>query len=192
MFKALTPILAILVALGLFFTYVQPTFEEIRGMQDEISKYDEAVATAQRLRIRLDELNRERNSISLVNLERLEAFLPDRVNEVGLLVDLDALADAYNLTFGEIQVAAQQAASSQSRRGSDDEDDGGSQGPVYSSAELSFSVSGTYDDFRAFLRQIEQSLVLMEVSSITLAEQEGDLPNFDVTVRVFSLNPISS
>lgn len=196
MFKALTPVIAILVAVGLFFTYVQPTFDEIRAVQDETHDYDEAISKAEQLRDRINELNRQKNSISLTNLERLEAFLPDRVDEVELLIAIDALADTHNLAFGDIIVGGESAeAAAESARNRTDEDDmpdnDGSPGDQYEQLDIGFTVTGTYEDFREFLKEVERSLVLMEVTEIAFTESEGDLIEFMLDIRVFSLKPIS-
>lgn len=59
----------------------------------------------------------------------------------------------------------------------------------YSTLEIGFSVEGTYDDFRAFLEDLERSLVLMEVTSVAFGSSEGDSIPFSVTIRLHSLNP---
>jgi Tfp pilus assembly protein PilO len=59
----------------------------------------------------------------------------------------------------------------------------------YATLDITFSVSGTYSDFKMFLADIERSLVLMEVTKITFTKSEGDTMRFVMGVRLYSLNP---
>ncbi len=216
MFKALTPIIGILVAVGLFFTYVQPTFEEVKLIQNETAQYAQAVERASELQRRISELRSQQNAIPLGDLERLEAFLPNRIDEVSLLIDIDALADEHNLVLGDIKVASDDgkessgdlagrsnAAALPPADATDPAADptldplAGTSGSgelvsQYSTLDISFSVTGTYNNFRAFLLEVERSLVLMEVVSIEFTESEGELVPFTVTLRFYSLNAPTS
>lgn len=204
MFKLLTPIIGIVVALGLFFTYVQPTFQDVKAVQNETMQYAEAVNRASELQQRIAELRSQQSAIALSDLERLEAFLPDRINEVALLIDLDALATNSNLSLSEISVekpeeedsdAAAQALPTDAETDSSFEpvpEFGNTPNSAlsgqYTTLDISFTVTGTYNDFREFLSNLEQSLVLMEVVKINFSDTEGDLVPFDLTIRFYSLN----
>ena len=229
MFKPLTPIIGIIVAVGLFFTYVRPTFEEVRDIQDETTEYAQAVDKASELQRRIDELKAQQSSISLSSLERLEALLPDRIDEVSTLIDLSMLAKNHRLTFGDINIGGEDKSSQKKttkNTGTQTTMSGGSASapasvgpsaaampgvpttgsvfmgtadmPVeslesqYSTLTIGFSVTGTYDDFRAFLADVERSLVLMEVTDISFSASEGDTIPFSVTVRLYSLNSPTS
>lgn len=206
MFKALTPVIGIIVAVGLFFTYIQPTFKDIKSIQDETAAYAQAVEKASELQKRIDELTQQQTSISLANLEQLDALLPDRVDEVAVLLDLDTLATLHHLTLGDIEVGNQEKNETGKQ---DTQKESVTVGPTadplngavlgvpldetihsqYATLGISFSVSGTYNDFRLFLQDIEHSLVLMEVTKITFARSEGEATAFMVTVQLYSLNP---
>ncbi len=214
MFKTLTPIIGIIVAVGLFFTYIQPTFQDVKGIQDESASYAEATQKASELQQRISELKAQQSSISLANLERLQALLPDRINEVSVLIDLDTLATMHHLKLGTIKVGDQTSTKTgaQTRQpplaaapAGAATSPGGVPSPLgvspqtgvttgavqgqYATLDIGFSVSGTYKDFRMFLTDIERSLVLMEVTKITFAKSEGDTVPFMMSVRLYSLNP---
>jgi hypothetical protein len=222
MFKALTPIVGIIVAVGLFFTYIQPTFKDVKGIQDETGEYAQAIEQASALQKRIRELTDQKTSIPIANLERLQALLPDRVNEVSALIDLDALATLHHLKLGDIAVGGNQdtkktgantqkqptAAPSVGMPGGAAAPDtmmgaltNGGFGAVdkntlirdqYTGLDIGFSVSGSYNDFRMFLADIERSLVLMEVTKITFGKSEGDTTPFMMGIRLYSLNPLVS
>ena len=210
MFKALTPVIALIIAVALFFTYVRPTLDDIKLVQDETHEYTEALDKAGQLRARIDELRQERNSISVSNLERLEALLPDSVDEVRLLIDLDALAEAHDLSFNSITVATDESGSRTEERtppvaptngDPNTEIDGVPSAAVsnvsdfFTSLDISFTVTGEYNDFKGFLEDLEQTLVLMEIVELDFvaasdASNKGNDVAYNVTIRVFQLNQL--
>jgi hypothetical protein len=64
MYRLLTPILALIVALTLFFTFIRPTFEEYKSIDTEIGDYDQALTKAQELQDRVSELVLQKNSMN--------------------------------------------------------------------------------------------------------------------------------
>ena len=213
MFKALTPLIGIIIAVGLFFSYVQPTFRDVKTIQDETAEYAQATERASELMQRINGLKAQQGGILPVDLERLEALIPDRIDEVSALIDIDALTVAHHLMLGDIEVGEQGQTESSAGAGvaggqpgatapgamaTADADGfafmqaGESLESQYSTLDIGFSVTGTYDDFRMFLSDIERSLVLMEVTGVTFAASEGDAIPFTMKVRLYSLNAPAS
>ena len=195
MFKALTPIIGIVIAIGLFFSYIRPTFQDVKSIQNETAEYVQALEKASELQQRINTLKQKQSSISLPNLERLEALLPNRIDEVAVLRDLDTLATAHHLTLGDIKVGDKSAdktdgqnTQKQQTPANAPELSSGARGSQYTTLDISFSVSGIYNDFRFFLQEIESSLVLMEVTKIAFTHSEGDTIPFTLNARLYSLN----
>lgn len=188
MFRTLTPIVAILMAVVVYFYYIQPTMDEIQDIEGETDEYVEAVRNAEQFNTRLQTLVQKKNSFSAFEIERLNALVPDTVDEVKLLVDLKEVARAHGMLFGNISV-------------SENEDTGGSgeisEGStldferdfVYS--DIQFGLIGTYEQFRGALAEIERSLVLLEVVNISFSASEGDLQQYKITARAYALKPFS-
>ena len=202
MFKALTPLIGIAIAIGLFFVYIRPTFQEIKSIQDETAEYAQATEKAAELQGRISEPKNKQTAIPLTNIERLEALVPNHIDEVAVLIDLNTLAVAHRLTLADIKVAQQSATTAGSQQ---TQEQGIPDVPVAASAgqdtvgkattgdyhtlDMSFSVSGTYTDFRMFLQDIERSLVLMDVTKISFLRTEGGSTlSFKVGVRLYAIN----
>lgn len=199
MFKVLTPLAGILIAVGLFFTYIQPTFSDIRAIQDETAQYVEAAEKAAQLSRRVEQLTEAQRSIPVAQLERIEAMLPDRIDIVSVLIDIDALASGRGMIFSDIKtgddIQEREAVRADTAiQGTDDDidaafaDRAAGASTHYNTTLLGFTVAGTYDTFRAFLADLERSLVFMDIMNITFSESEGDLVPFEIVVRLYSLN----
>lgn len=204
MFRALLPIVGILIAVGLFFSYVQPTYRETQAVRAEAAQYTEAISHALELQRRVSDLKARQNSISLADLERLEALLPDEIDEVAFLVDLNALAGKHGLGLGDIRVVdsvdAESADAPSTRRGDTEEEalapaEGGIDTAArgkYRTLDVHFAVLGTYENFRSFLTDLERSLVLMDIFDLSFSQTEETEAIYLMSVRLYSLNAPTS
>jgi len=183
MLKTLSPILSIVLAVAIFFLFAKPIFSEIGSIQGETDEYKQAVDKAAELNSKLAGLVTERNSFSSLELERLERLVPYNIDEVRALVDLKALAESHNMLFGNIEVGSL--------------GESGSVGSVetnsvlsekdFETLEISFGIIGTYEQMRSFLKDIERSLVRMEVTQFGTSVTSGDLQLYTFTVQLYAL-----
>ncbi len=197
MFKALTPIFAIIIAVGLAVTYVSPTFGEIKALEDEAVDYADAIEKAQQLQSLIAQKIDKMNGFNPNDIEDLKTMVPDSVDEVSLVMDLDALARANHMTFSNIVI--KEGVESGAGEAEvldpailDPEDPEYVEDQVVSSAtytptEVSFSVTGTYEDMRSFLSNLEESLVLVDVTELNFSTaEEEDLTSYAMTVRAYA------
>jgi Tfp pilus assembly protein PilO len=188
MIRTITPIFSIVIAVVVFMFFTKPMFAEIKSLQGKTEQYEDAANKAQELNAALAEKLSNKRSYSTENLERLNALVPESINEVTVLTDLNELARTHNMLFGNINVEEEDTTEV-------DVDPGKAISQTISyhditSTSLSFSLIGTYDQFKAFLADVERSLVMMEVVEIEFMAGEGNLQQFEVTVNLFALPPI--
>lgn len=185
--RTFTPIISIIIALVAYFFFTSPLLTEIGGVKDQTAQYQEAIKNAKDLNQVLSNLLAKKNAYSTYDQERLSALVPASVDEVKQLVDLKEIARAQNMLIGNILV--QKSKTNQ----------GGASGTQtavqqistdsFISSDVSFSLIGTYAQFKEVLKDIERSLVLMEIVHLNFSANEGDLQQFDVTIRMFGLPP---
>lgn len=190
MFRIIGPILSILIAGTVFFFFVRPMFTEIQVLQGETNEYQEAVSKATEYNSRLRALISKREQFSAFDLERLDAFLPADTDEVRVLSDLEALATSHGLVFDQISVAIEEAAFDfdlvEAVQKTTVDAGKSTMTDKLVGTDMTFTVIGSYDQFKAFLVDIERSLVLMEVTKITFGA-EGELTSYTVSVRLYAL-----
>jgi cell fate (sporulation/competence/biofilm development) regulator YlbF (YheA/YmcA/DUF963 family) len=186
MFRALTPTLAIVSALLIFFLFIQPQYTKLQAVQQEIAEYEKATTDYANFRQKLEAFDTRRNSVSALERDRLDLFVPKEINATQSLVDLEMLAKQNLMLFGNISVAD---AADRTRSGADEDADRVRE-PEH--ADISFEVIGTYAQFKAFLAAIERSLTLFEVTNISATVGEGTFIQFGVTVRTYALPAVMS
>lgn len=183
----LVSIILILGAVGIFFGYVNPAYNgPIKTLQAEINGLNTALNTAVQFREEQTRLIAERELIDPQDLERLKKMLPDNVDNVQLILDVDGIASGSGVRISDIGIDESQESSSAGG-------DAVGQGVLieeetpYDSLILSFAATATYDQFKNFLRDIEQSLRTLDVVEISFSESETGVYTFDVRVRVYWL-----
>lgn len=182
------PILALFVSIGIFFAYVNPTWSgSIASMRAAIAGDDQALTAASAYTARQNELASERNAIDPAGLTRLAALLPDSVDNVGIILDLNALAARSGLALSNVDVlsSSQQAGSSAGQSANGSLPAGGTS-PV-GSVDLSLSAIGTYSALQNFVRGIEQSARLLDVRDLVVKGSDTGVYTYQMTIRLYWL-----
>ena len=123
-----------------------------------------------------DSLLRKYNSISSENLKRLTQILPNDIDVVRLIVDIDALTTKHRLSIRSFEVPyleSEVASASSKKKQAVQEVD---EGPV-GNAILTIECEGEYADFKALLLDIEKSLSLMDLVSLHIEVSDMTRPN---------------
>lgn len=173
--RFLFPTLLILVAVLMFYFLTIPKLESVGALRDSAATVNQALDKARELVSIRDIKQKELNNFSPDTRARLEKFLPDRIDNVRLIIDLIALADRYNMEIKNPQIEAAPKGSV------------GADLNKFDSVDLSFSVNGTYDIFQRFLADMEQSLRLIDVTSLSFTAGEKDTYDYNVTIRTYWL-----
>lgn len=198
----LTPVIAVLVAILLALFYTRPLYMgEVTETRAKIASYDAALAAAERFNQKEAELTAARAAISEESLERLAAFLPDGVDNVQLILDMDALAARSGVTLSNFDIASGESSGGGTSPTQTSAPAGGvapvdtgigglalaaDAGPV-DSVDLTLSASGTYSAFRTFLGGLEQSLRPLDVINLSVEESNTGVYTYDMTIRIYWL-----
>jgi hypothetical protein len=172
-------------AVGLFFFYTRTAYDSVREMQVTIKEYDQALEKANQLQALKQSLLSRFNAFNPADVERLHKLLPDHVDNVRLVLDLDTLASKNGFALQNVVINAPQGASEEPAAIGANRD-------AFDSLTLRFATIGTYPNFVKFITAIENSLRVVDVVSLTMdpdASAIGGEPNyrFDITLRTYWL-----
>lgn len=179
--KLFTSLLLIGVAFGVAFIYIKPAYIKITEVRRNISEYDSAIKRAQQVVAKRDELMSRRQSFSSKDVDRLQKFLPDNVNEIRLVMEINNIALQY--TSGIKNVKISDAKSSRARNS-----EASVGGALYEPVLLSFSISLSYEQFLKFAADLEKNLHLTDVTSLSFApSQDSSIYDYSVTLSTYVL-----
>jgi|CXWL01.1.fsa_nt_gi hypothetical protein len=174
------PISALVVALGIFFGYVNPTWGgSIATTKAAIKADDAALAAADNYAKQQNQLTAARDAIDPANLTALATFLPGSVDNVRITLDLNSLAARSRLAVSNIDVVT---GGTNSRSSPDS-----AQNPV-GSVDLSLSAVGTFAALQEFLVGIEKSVRLLDVHDLVVRGSDTGVYNYQMTLRLYWLH----
>lgn len=185
--KTIFALIAFILAGLILFLYTKPTYATIGDTQAQIAQYQQALDKASQLQAIKKKLLAQYNAFNPTDVTRLQTMLPDHVDNIGLILDLDSLASRYGMALENVDITAADTAAAQSRTIGVV----GASSKKYDSLTLRFSTYGTYDNFRSFLTDLEHSLRIVDLSSLTITQQgaSSGAPSYkyDITIKTYWL-----
>lgn len=192
----LLPIVLIGVALGGFFLITSPIYNDILALQKQSDVYEQALQNSASLQKERDRLTNKFNSFSQEDLTKLEKMLPNSVDNIQLILEMQQEASKRGIIVKNVQFSPEQflnqnadkstatsantstpvsnSASAQSKAANTTSTTNrtgrvasADDNKDYEAFELEFSVEGAYKDFVAFMELMERSLRLIDINSIS-------------------------
>jgi hypothetical protein len=171
------------VSIGLFVLYTNPTYQSAKELMVEVNAYNDALDKSQELRRIRDEKIAAFNTFSPENKARLVSILPDNVDNIHLIIDINNIAARHGLSLKNVSLGSiSDSASTRNVLAV------GSSGSAVGSIQLGFSISSSYDNMLAFILDLEHSLRVMDIEKISFTVGERDLTDYDFTVRTYWLH----
>lgn len=201
MVKIIISVVSLVIAGGVFFMYTESAYSNTKLLQVNIDQRNQALNKAAELKKLQETLLSRFNAFNKNDLDRLHKLLPDHVDNVRLILDLDHLAGTFGMALQNVVISSPASESA-------DKTVIGSIGAgkqKYDSLTLTFSTHGTYANFIAFMESLESSLRIVDLVALSLtpesqsgggraaslnATQEaasGSSYKYDITVRTYWL-----
>ncbi|OGC88117.1 hypothetical protein A2419_01445 [Candidatus Adlerbacteria bacterium RIFOXYC1_FULL_48_26] len=181
MTRIILPIILLAAALGLFVMYTNPSFQSIKQLAVEQAAYDQALDKAQELRAVRDQLLSRRASFSDQDVDKLSHTLPDNLDNIRLIIDINNIASRHRASISQVQLGSTQGSGTGSSLAT------GPSGSSIGTVEMGFSINATYDDFLAFQEDLEHSLRILDVTRIGFSTG-GDLNTYSYSIKTYWLH----
>src|SRR4051812_21461687 len=107
--KFAVPLLMISAATGLLFIFVKPQYAEVNVLRAQSAEYDHAIERAKDTVAKKDQLLAKFNSYNPEDIARLKKFLPDTVDPIQLIIDMNAIVVANQSKMEDIKVTVDAA-----------------------------------------------------------------------------------
>lgn len=171
----------IFAAVFLTLSYTNPTYSGETGSKEwseqtiaelkvEKNRYDEALEKTRNIERARDGLEAKYNSIGKEGEERINTMLPRGIDSVRLIVDIDNIARFYGLTMSNIKVA-----DPKDRGRTSEEVESAPKPGSYSFVNLDFEVEGSYESLANFLKDLGESLRILDVTKVTIESAKPKL-----------------
>ena len=192
------PIFLILSSIGIFFGYVDPNYKGgasstgvnvsatgtseyssygILALRDELSNYENIASSSQKIISDRKILTDKNNQIKTVDKNRLVKFLPDKIDNIRLIIEISEIARNRGMFAKNISV-------SESKKSTDTINTSSS---PYDTLLLRFSVNTTYDNFKLLLQDLESNLRIIDITDISFSSTETGFYDFNVGLKTYWL-----
>ncbi|MBU6427339.1 hypothetical protein KGQ27_03870 [Patescibacteria group bacterium] len=193
--RNITATILTVLAVGIYFTYTSAKWDEVNAVRAVNNEYSQAIANADKLIRTRDQVLQSYNSLSADDRDRLDKMVPNTVDNIRLIIDLNNVASRYNLTLRSIsaQVSSGQGAQNPPSApppavppmmpaGSGANANGSIPTPSLDTVTVSFDVTAPYAQFVQFMRDIEADLRITDLTHLTVTA--NDSGNYDFSVQL--------
>jgi thiamine monophosphate kinase len=179
MSKILVPLALLISSVGLYFSYISPTYDSLvlhKAIKERLvtagKNYDE-------FQIKRETLANQSRGMATRDVERLQKIMPDVVDTVRTIIDIDNLARVNNIRIEEFSLPTPSADAGVEVDPTAPEQQG------FVGEEFAISSTGGYQNFKNFLTGLESSLMLMTVTKLGVdASEEAETPAGEYTYQL--------
>lgn len=158
MMRFIVPLLLIGISIAGFFVLISPKYEEVVLLKAQVAAYDKALNNSKSLEDERDKLIKKSNDISKINKEKIEKMLPDSIDNIRLILEIEELASVYGMSLKDVRYddekKAEEGAPQVVQAGIVDQ----YANEDYGVWNLEFTTEGSYSNFINFTRDIEKIL----------------------------------
>lgn len=168
--KTFFSLLLIVVSVIVFVTVIRPRYQNLQDTRKAVAVSTANLETAAKLAESREALIATYNTISKTDLDNLKTLLPDSVDNIRLIIQINSLATKNGLSLlRNVDYQTDQAVP-----------EGGQ--PVqslemlnrpYGEFTISFQTTGQYKNFLAFVADLEKNLRLVDVTKVEFATNEN-------------------
>ena len=173
MFTLIVPAILIAVAVGIFVTFTNPLYGKVTLLREEAKSYSEALDNSKALENERDKLAQKYNTIDSANLSRLATMLPENVDNIRLILEIEKIALPYGMALKDVKYDAMKEAEEAPAGTLSNAEMPEFQNKDYGTWTLEFTTSGTYDNFINFVKDLERNLRIVDISSIAFSSETG-------------------
>ncbi|MCK6462382.1 MAG: hypothetical protein L6Q29_00985 [Candidatus Pacebacteria bacterium] len=186
MFKIIVSIFFVAAAVIIFFTKTKTEFAEVKLLRAKEASYSGAMESSKKIKQSVDKILGDYNQISENERERVDKAIPSKPETMKLAVDLDGLAARSGLTLKSVEVKDMSVSDSGENQAADQT------GSVPRGAEtVSFTakLSGSYEAFYSFLRDLEKSLRLTDLKNVKVTSSSAGALEFLIEADTYRQAP---
>ncbi len=169
MTRLIIAIIGFILAGAIFFLYTQPTYDSTQQIRGQITEYNAALEKAAQLQQLKQQLLSRFNAFNPADLDRIQKLLPDHVDNVRLILDMDGMASTYGMTLANVDISGNDAVAANQQTVASI----GSSQQKYDALTIHFGVDTTYQDFKKFLEDLQSSLRIVDVTSLSIQPAGG-------------------
>ncbi|OHA24401.1 MAG: hypothetical protein A3D50_00080 [Candidatus Taylorbacteria bacterium RIFCSPHIGHO2_02_FULL_44_12] len=190
-------IILIILALGVYFTFTKSLLTETSAIRATNKQYTAAIANAEQLIKVRDNILKQWRNISSEDQERLDKMIPNTVDNIRLIIDLNSVALRHGFSLRNIKATAAQSVSRPTQSLPTAATAAAETGavavttiiatPTLDTVSVSFGVTAPYLQFLSFLQDLEADLRIMDITHLSVTANDTGVYDFGVGIKTYWL-----
>lgn len=177
-------ILAYLVlALSIGYTFAYSSIGELSTLLGKKEGYIQSLEMVNNIESKKNELLTKFNNIPAADKKDIGTILPDSLNFVELVSQIDAVAAKHGISIKSV------TSKEVNPMAGDSIEEAKPQKP-YASAIVGFAFDSSYDRFNAFMDELEKSQRILDIKSIKLIAKDDGIYSYNVEFETYWLKPL--
>jgi Tfp pilus assembly protein PilO len=167
--KFIFSISIIIISGVLFFTVVNPLYGDVSNLRTEVATYNVALDNSRQLQETRDQLVETYKNIKKEDRERLDHFLPNTVNNIKFILEIERIANLHGMSIKNIKFDPKkdlETVTTPTGTKTVITANDPSSNLSYGTFPIDFTTEGNYDTFVLFLKDIERNLRLVDIKSV--------------------------
>ena len=197
--RNITATILLVLAAGIYFTVTKGMLADAKAVQLVNTQYSSAIDSADQLIKVRDQVLKNYNNLSQDDRERLNKIVPNTVDNIRLIIDLNSVAMRHGFNLKNIKAvaagtgnqkangtaAAVASAASSPVIVNNTTKSNTIATPVLDTVTVSFSVTAPYQQFKSFLQDLEADLRIMDLTHLTMTANDSDVYDFNVEFKTY-------
>lgn len=163
-------------AIGVFWGWTMPMLDQMQALQKDIADLNGVMSRFYDLRQIKNDLTTTYNSISSTDYAQLNQIAPHTIQEGDLIVEFENLAAANGMVLKRIDIKPVAKEEKSVQLATKDSAE---------SISVELVVDGSYGALKAFLRQVEGSLRVIDVKTLSFVAGDKDFYEFNITAEAY-------
>ena len=103
MARLIIPIILITVSIIGFLKVLNPMYADVKLLKAQTASYNEALDNSKALEAERDKLTKQYNSFAPEDLSKIEKLLPNSVDNIRLILEIEKLASPYGMVLRDVR-----------------------------------------------------------------------------------------
>jgi Tfp pilus assembly protein PilO len=185
--RFILPTLLLAAAITSFIVLTNPLYGDIKSLQEEQSAFGNALANSLQLQEVRDVLIEKQNQFSPRDLQKLGQMIPASVDNIKLAIEIQTIGENQGLSVESVQYDPKTEQEKPKGLSSSSSESNS----LFEVFELEISAKGSYSKFLGFLREIEESLRIVDVVNVEFSSDSSflneDLYTYNIIIKTYRL-----
>jgi Tfp pilus assembly protein PilO len=170
----------VILTISIGYAFIYSPSGDLTVLMDQKQQYEKSLEMVNNIENTKNELLTKFNNISAAEKKEIETVLPDSLDFVRLVSQIDAVGSKYGISIKSITSREINSSAGTSIKGAEPP-------KPYNSAAIGFSFDASYDKFNTFMADLEKSMRVLDIKSVKLNSKDTGIYSYTVEFETYWL-----